>query len=523
MKSRKLIYILFCIFISCKNKNTEFTVQDGLVISNITVISPANGSFKPYIGHVITDANSIVYAGKDLPVVKGNFQKIDGQGKYLIPGLIDSHVHLANIAGMNNQDRKKHPELAAAYFEQLPKSFLYFGYTTLIDVNNYAPQLINKIKSSPVSPDIFACGEQVQVMDDFMMEMEAYPRDERYGLPFLYDKYNKNISIPDSVNLTEHSAKTVITNIAKQQEGFCVKTLYEDETSGLKQSWQLPTKEIMLELVKEAHAQNMPVILHAPSYKGQKFALETGVDIIAHAMWNWTGNPAELIKTEMPEMHQKLLLQIANKKIGYQPTLRAILAEIDIMNNSFGSDPLLDQVYPKNFLAWLKTDAAPRAREKIMNRAKYLKVVNPEFYKAVRSSFESDEQMFTELYKLLKIKAEKVTRLMAGNNANLLFSTDGVAMNMYTNPPGYNGFLEMNHWLQAGVSLEKILLAATVNNARAFKIDHLYGTIEAGKKANTLIMNANPLESINAYNEIDVIIIKGKAVKRNALSAQAKK
>ncbi len=121
---------------------------------------------------------------------------------------------------------------------------------------------------------------------------------------------------------------------------------------------------------------------------------------------------------------------------------------------------------------------------------------------------------------LLKIRMDKVAKLLAENNANLLFATDTGAMNMSTHPPGYNGFLEMQHMLTAGVSLEKIFLAATYNNAKAFNIHNLYGTITHGKIANLLLLNKDPLQDISAYNEINNVIVRGKDYARNMLSAK---
>jgi imidazolonepropionase-like amidohydrolase len=112
-----------------------------------------------------------------------------------------------------------------------------------------------------------------------------------------------------------------------------------------------------------------------------------------------------------------------------------------------------------------------------------------------------------------------VAKFLADHDANLLFGTDGVAMNMATNPPGYNGFLEMQHWVKAGISLEKIFIAATCNNANAFHLDDKYGTIEKDKIANLVLLNEDPLQDISAYNQIDAVIVHGKYYSRNTLSA----
>jgi len=77
----------------------------------------------------------------------------------------------------------------------------------------------------------------------------------------------------------------------------------------------------------------------------------------------------------------------------------------------------------------------------------------------------------------------------------------------------------MKHMFDAGISLEKILRAATFNNAKAFHLESLYGGVERGKKANLLILKSNPLVNINAYNEIEIVIISGKLIPREKLSA----
>lgn len=521
IQRKSFTLVLFLFVTGCTGETKSLFIKNGNFIENITVISVNNENrIKPFKGFVVTENDKVIYVGKTRPSLKGFFLTINGNGKYIIPGLIDSHVHLANIGGLNSEYRKKYPSLVKEYFEQLPKSFLYFGYTTLIDVNNYAPQLIEKIKASPIGPEIYYCGEQLQVMNDFMMEMEEVPTEERYNLSFLYDRFNTNLNIPDSIELNKHSPEALVSDIVKNQEGICIKTLYEDESSGLKKNWELPGKQIIEELVVEAHQQHVPVLMHAPSYDGQKLAHESNVDIIAHAMWNWFKNPAAFTNIQMPASHTKLLLQIASKKMGYQPTFRAIMGEVDIMGNRFTNDTLLKHVYSRAYLDWLKTDEGQWSRRKLINRAKYLKAVNPEFFNTIRSGFDSNEEMFDKLYAVLETRINKVVKLLAEHDANLLFSTDGVAMNMYTNPPGYNGFLEMKHWFKAGVSLEKIFKAATISNAKAFNLFHSYGNIETGKKANLLILDANPLNDIEAYNKIKYVVIHGKIVERSSLSIQ---
>ena len=61
--------------------------------------------------------------------------------------------------------------------------------------------------------------------------------------------------------------------------------------------------------------------------------------------------------------------------------------------------------------------------------------------------------------------------------------------------------------------------AATFNNACAFNLQNLYGSVEKEKIANLLILNSNPLLNVEAYNDIDMVIIRGDLIERNQLSA----
>jgi imidazolonepropionase-like amidohydrolase len=112
-----------------------------------------------------------------------------------------------------------------------------------------------------------------------------------------------------------------------------------------------------------------------------------------------------------------------------------------------------------------------------------------------------------------------VTRFLAQNKARLLFGTDTPAAPIYTNPPGLNGFYEMRRWIAAGVTTQQLFRAATIDNARVMQLDHDIGTIEKGKRAHLLLLRANPLESVEAYNTIDAVFMGGRLIPRETLSA----
>jgi imidazolonepropionase-like amidohydrolase len=112
-----------------------------------------------------------------------------------------------------------------------------------------------------------------------------------------------------------------------------------------------------------------------------------------------------------------------------------------------------------------------------------------------------------------------VTRYLALHNARLLFGTDTPSAPIYTNPPGLNGLYEMRRWIAAGVGTRQLFRAATIDNARIMRLDRDIGSIEKGKRANLLLLRANPMESVEAYNTIEAVFLGGRLIRRETLSA----
>jgi len=506
MRILKLSLLLAILCVSCQKK-AIVVVDNGLLIENVTILTPKDGKYSSFIGNIVIENDEIISVSRDQKTVKGSFTTVNGKGKYIIPGLIDSHVHLASIAGMNWKHVQKYPDFSKAYFDQLPNSYLYYGYTTLIDVNNYNPKIINKLLSKDIRPDIYTCGEQVVIDHDLMMN--EYEDDKRFDAypNFLHDSYNERAKLPDSIDANNHTPKSIVSRITEENGGICVKTLYEDGFGGTEElTWELPSKDIIRDIVTEAHSQNIPVLLHANAYEAQKFGVETGVDILAHGMWHWGNLEEYLEKSELPQTHKALLGEIAKRKIGYQPTIRVVGGQKDVFDNTFLDNKNLPHVLPKDFLNWLTTEEGHWQEQNIKKYAG-----------GFINGLSNEEIM--ELMQKVVDKVEIATKELSYNNANLIFGTDTPAANTHTMPPGLNGFMEMQKWSQIGVSLEQILMAATINNAKAFNLDSKLGSIESNKTANLILLNKNPLLTVEAYDAIEKVIIRGELLNRKNLSA----
>lgn len=111
---------------------------------------------------------------------------------------------------------------------------------------------------------------------------------------------------------------------------------------------------------------------------------------------------------------------------------------------------------------------------------------------------------------------------LASKDANFVFGTDTPSSPTYGNLPGLNGYLEMEQLQKAGMSLAQIFRAATISNAREFKMESKFGSIEPGKIANLVLMKKSPLESLDAYDSITTVFVHGKAIPRNSLAVDSR-
>ena len=488
----KTIILLLSIFslISCKTSGVEILVENGVLIQNAQIISPENQTVSTD-SFVAVDGDEIVYVGEERPNLKGSFTTIDARGKYIIPGLIDSHVHVTGTDALSDEEELQNPDIVKSFREQLPKSYLYFGYTTLIDLGTAKPERLVDFQKAEIRPDLFYVGGGAVIGNGYGL---SNWNDE---IPnFIYQE-SKAYPIPEKFIKENHSPKAVAKRIAGSG-AIALKTYYEPGFDPTQPRFPTPSEALMEEMKTEAHKNNLVLVIHGNSLEAHQFLGKAKVDIVAHGLWNWANHRLDSTNAVPEEIKQALDVEIENK-VGYMPTLQVInglreLTDSDCLNNTE-----LENVLPKNLIEYYK------ANSDVM----YASVFG-----------DAPKNIISNNFNRISNQGKINLKYMFDHGGHILFGTDTPSSPTFGNPPGYNGYLEMLEMEKAGVPLSKILAMATIENAKAFNLDQFYGTVESGKKANLLILNKNPLQDITAYNDIEQVIINGIPLDRKTFSAQ---
>ncbi|HYX74193.1 MAG TPA: amidohydrolase family protein [Steroidobacteraceae bacterium] len=426
-------------------------------------------------------------------------QLLEGRGLYLVPGLIDTHVHLSSIPGMTEEQELAHPDIARSARAQIPRSYLYFGFTTLIDLIS-APEAMSRWKSRDPVPDTYFCGGAA-LIDGYPMNYA--PKPARYSAwPYMLIEQQGVDALPPGIKASEHSPQAVVARM-KADGAICVKTFFERGFGGA-HDLPVPKPETIRALVQAAHAAGLPVFLHANSDEAQTFGLDTGVDVIAHGLWNVKDTPSGAALT--PEM-KTILDRVIAAKVGWQPTIQVLYGLQDLFDTRFLSDPMLARVLPRNLIDWYRSSEGQWFHD----------VVGKEVAGTNGAKSHSEMQRPNLTVPITTVKA--ATTYLAQHRGRLLFGTDTPSAPSYANPPGLNAWLEMQRLLDAGVSPAQIFEMATLRNARALKLDHEIGTVEMGKRAHLLLLRSDPRQTVQAYDEIVKVIVGGRVFDRAELAA----
>ena len=203
------------------------------------------------------------------------------------------------------------------YDAQLPRSYLYFGYTTLVDLAVIEPRVLDDFRHAPLHPDLYDCGASVPLLNGYPMSFTSPELRFRLYPNWIFDPQHPT-GLPSGADLTRHTPAAAVAAV-KRAHGICVKTYFD--RLGNDANVPVVTHALIAQVRRSARQYGLPLIMRANSFEAQQFAVDAKVDVIAHGMWNW----GDLnLQPRLPPQIKALLDRIVARNIGYQPTMQVM-------------------------------------------------------------------------------------------------------------------------------------------------------------------------------------------------------
>jgi imidazolonepropionase-like amidohydrolase len=304
---------------------------------------------------------------------------------------------------------------------------------------------------------------------------------------------------PGTLDPADHTPARVVERVA-ESGGICVKAFVESGFGVF--DWPVPRPETLDALRTETAQRGLTFTVHATSVEGWRAAIDARADVIAHGLWHWQG---DLLDSRPPEDVPAVIEAAARAGVRVQPTLRVLQNESAIFDWTLMNDPRLVWALPGAIVTYLLTEEAQAAR----------RALAAAYEEGARSAGETVGAAV--LIAAANARAMATVRMMSAAGVAFIFGSDTPSGEGIGNPPGLNGRLELQHWAEAGIPLSRILRAVTLDNAVAFGLASELGSIEIGKRADLLLLAGNPLESVTAYDSIEIVFLNGEPIARVAL------
>lgn len=476
MKQRVTILsvIIVLLFSACQSNETEY--ENAVVIQNISTIDAENGMNENQTV-VIKDGRIMEVASSDeLSVSLESNEIIDGSGKYLIPGLWDAHVHFSYIE-----------ELAPSMFDL----FLVYGITSVRDTGGrieFVKQWKDRAVANPTeAPRVMIAGPLLD------------------GEPNVYDGSSPGRP-PLSVGL-----ETVedVTEMVNRLDSMGVDLL---------KAYEMLTPEQFEEVIRLAEEKGLKVTGHVPLSMNAVSASSAGLNSMEH-MRNLEVSMASNWE-ELQEQRLQLLEEGEDDPGGIlRSRIHSAMRETAIENyDEERADEVL-QALAENDTWQIPTLALnTRSVEKFYTDPEWQETftllpdsIEQEWYNSAEEGAQSEVSEFGAEYSnwlfsmVGKINEAGIT-MMAGTDTPIGLLT-----------PGRSLHHELKVMVDAGLTPMEALEAATLNPARYFEMEDELGTINEGKWADLLILDANPLQDIQNTQQINMVIKQGKVYDREAL------
>ncbi|WP_396594513.1 amidohydrolase family protein [Brevundimonas sp. R86498] len=454
----------------------QFQVEnEPIAIIDVSVLSPDGSQMLADRTVLVRDGQIVsISAGDDIPQ---GVTRIDGRGKFLIPGLMDSHVHL----------------------QRSPNDLLLYvanGVTQIRSMGGSASDLAlrDEIRNGRIGPRFHVSSPSMNSVDGFWSAGSApgwIP--EPLVIWFVESVFNTHAT-------------------ANAQEARDDARAFIDRGHDGIKLYGFLTMDSYRAILDVAEELNVPTVGHLPDSMPLNELRTTKLREIAHI--------EELVKALLNEFGS-FKSQGSGAFIAFvesrKDEIAADLNESDIAVHSTlrFSENLADQVFDLDAL--IADTPLEYANPGIVEGYAPLGfgwLPGSNKFEAYAGDTPGQIASNREFWAAREEAHRILLRAMVDAGVTILAGTDA---NGWMSVPGFSLHDELQSLNGAGMTAAQALHAATAAPARIMDSDA--GVIDVGRRADLVLLNENPLVDIENTSAIDAVVLNGRYLNRGALDA----
>ncbi len=437
-----------------------------LLVRDATVVDIVSGTLQPHRSIAVRDGR--ILAVLDAKGARGYdaARVLDAKGTFAIPGLWDMHVHFGGGEALIEENKDLLPLYVA------------HGITAVRDAaGDLSPSVFEwrdaVADGKLLGPRIFTSGPKVEGYKSI------WPGDLEIGTTAELDAALDQLQgwKVDFVKITDNTLSPELFMAAVKQA----------DRRGLKTSAHVPYA-LTLEEVSAAGLDSIEHLDYAfkagsPLEKslGERIAKSEITSRDAWTQWNATFDPARAMAAYR---------NLARHGTAITPTINGSHVVTYLDQDDHHDDPYLKYIGPglQATYTWRVERAAKDDAAAVVNR----------------------HERFEKSATVLPMLQEAGVTILAGTDAGFL--------NSY-NYPGIGLHDELGWLVHYGLTPSQALQAATINGARFLGHDDEYGALQAGRVADIVLLDADPLRDIAATRKIHAVVLRGDVHDRANLDA----
>jgi len=385
-------------------------------------------------------------------------QVVDARGKYVIPGLVDSHVHFFQSGNLYTRPDVMDFNAVVPYADEVARNqarldatfkvWLASGVTGVVDIGGsfWNFDVRDKAAASPVAPRMAVAGPLISMVDRPQLDLGDPPIVK--------------VTSPDE-------ARALIARQLPRKPDY-IKVWFIHQKGD-----DLAAQEAIVKAAGDAaHAAGLKLAVHATELVVAKAAIRAGADLLVHSVFD------QPVDAEFIEL-------VTKNDVIYCPTLFVMMGYPLALSGMWqatpeelrGADPQI--LAAMDDLREMPADRIPERLQKFM----------AEPPKVVPSQIGLDN---------LRRLAEAGVKIVMGTDAGNIGTLHGPSIHR-----------EMALMRQAGLTPLEILQSATTNAAETLRLEGQVGKIAEGQIADLVILDADPLADIANLAQVHRTIKNG--------------